>query len=721
MNTSVKSLVKIFFSLFIIFVFIQIGISYFYFKQSKKNLINNSLKSELKIKRKIFIEHFITNSSNFLFSIQDSQAFQKFLQGDNTYLKENENIFLALAKSHKYIDQVRYIDENGYENIRIDQDRKINTTTVVRSEQLQNKANRYYFEESLYKPMNKVWFSKLDLNVENGEIEFPYVPTIRAILPLEKNNDFKGILIINFNISSLLKQITFSEKFNYILTNKKSEILIHYNDEYDWSEYSNNGVKLDKFITKDKNEIITNFEFSNPNFSSIYICNQIKDSLILVGSIKDEYLKNLEKEHIQRGVLIIISILLIFLIIFTFTKVRLTEILNKLKKADEINEELSENLEISEENWRSAIENSGDGHWEWNTSTNEIHFSNNWKTMLGYEEDEISNNFFEWEKRVHKDDIKRVLKEVDKFVKQKDYKYKVKFRMETKDGSYKWIFAQGYILRKDKEGNPLRIVGTHKDITTDIKNEQFLKDEVKRKTDENFKQFQLIQQQSKLAAMGEMIGAIAHQWRQPLNEISIRIQKLKYAYKKNEIDEEFIQDFINKNKITINFMSNTIDDFRNFFTIDKKPIRFSINESIKNVLNLTEAQLKKQNIKISLNEYQDFEINGYKSEFEHVIMNFISNSKYELEEKKIENPEIIINIKEYELEFEDNAGGIPKDLITRIFEPYFTSKDQGKGTGMGLYMSKMIIEDNMKGSIEVENTQKGAKFIIRFNKEGEKY
>ncbi|WP_421716970.1 PAS domain-containing protein [Arcobacter arenosus] len=721
MNTSVKSLVKIFFSLFIIFVFIQIGISYFYFKQSKKNLINNSLKSELKIKRKIFSEHFITNSSNFLFSIQDSQAFQKFLQGDNTYLKENENIFLALAKSHKYIDQVRYIDENGYENIRIDQDRKINTTTLVKSEQLQNKANRYYFEESLYKPMNKVWFSKLDLNVENGEIEFPYVPTIRAILPLEKNNDFKGILIINFNISSLLKQITFSEKFNYILTNKKSEILIHYNDEYDWSEYSNNGVKLDKFITKDKNEIITNFEFSNPNFSSIYICNQIKDSLILVGSIKDEYLKNLEKEHIQRGVLIIISILLIFLIIFTFTKVRLTEILNKLKKADEINEELSENLEISEENWRSAIENSGDGHWEWNTSTNEIHFSNNWKTMLGYEEDEISNNFFEWEKRVHKDDIKRVLKEVDKFVKQKDYKYKVKFRMETKDGSYKWIFAQGYILRKDKEGNPLRIVGTHKDITTDIKNEQFLKDEVKRKTDENFKQFQLIQQQSKLAAMGEMIGAIAHQWRQPLNEISIRIQKLKYAYKKNEIDEEFIQDFINKNKITINFMSNTIDDFRNFFTIDKKPIRFSINESIKNVLNLTEAQLKKQNIKISLNEYQDFEINGYKSEFEHVIMNFISNSKYELEEKKIENPEIIINIKEYELEFEDNAGGIPKDLITRIFEPYFTSKDQGKGTGMGLYMSKMIIEDNMKGSIEVKNTQKGAKFIIRFNKEGKKY
>jgi len=717
LSNSVKNLVKIFMSLFIIFVFIQIAISYFYFNQSKKNLINNSLKNELKIKRKMFSENFITNSRHFLLAIQDSKVFQKFLEGDNSYLKENENIFLSLAKSHKYIDQVRYIDETGHEIIRVDQDKKTNTTTVAKPEQLQNKANRYYFEESIYKPVNKIWFSQLDLNIENGEVEFPYVPTIRAILPLEIKDEFKGILIINFNISKLLEQITLSEKFNYILTNKKSEILIHYNDDYNWSEYNDNEVKLDKFISADKNEIITNFEYSNSDFASIYICNQIKDSLILVGFIKDEYLQTLKEEHIQRGLLIIIAILLIFLIIFTFTKVRLTEILNKLKKSDQINEELSETLEISEENWRSAIENSGDGHWDWNTSTNEIHFSKNWKIMLGYEENEISNNFFEWEKRVHKDDIKRVLKEVDKFITQKDYKYKVKFRMQTKDGSYKWIFAQGYVLRKDKKGNPLRIIGTHKDITTDIKNEQFLLDEVKRKTDENFKQFQLIQQQSKLAAMGEMIGAIAHQWRQPLNEIAIRIQKLKYAYKKNEIDEEFIQSFINKNKETINFMSTTIDDFRNFFTIDKRPIRFSINDSIKNVLSLTEAQLKKQNIKIDLNENQNFEIEGFKSEFEHVIMNLISNSKYELEKREIKNPEIIININYYEIEFEDNAGGIPKNLINRIFEPYFTSKDQGEGTGMGLYMSKMIIEDNMKGSLEVINTQKGAKFIIRFNKE----
>ncbi len=716
MNPSVKSFIKILSSLFIIFVFIQIAVSYYYFSQSKKNLINNSLKSELKIKRKIFDEYFITNSRYFLFSIQESKAFQNFLQGDKTYLKENENIFLALAKAHKYIDQVRYIDETGQEIIRIDQDKETNTITVAKQDQLQNKANRYYFEESLFKPVNKPWFSQLDLNIENGEIEFPYVPTIRAMLPLETHNEFKGILIINFNISKLLEQITLSEKFNYIITNNKSEILIHYNDKYNWSEYSKNGIKLDDFILTDKNEIITNFEYSNSDFASIYLCNEIKDSLILLGSIKNEYMQTLEKEHIQRGLLIIIAILLIFLIIFTFTKVRLIEILNKLKKADKINEELSENLEISEENWRSAIENSGDGYWDWNISTNDIHFSINLKTMLGYKENEISNNFFEWEKRLHKDDIKKVLKEVDKFIKQKDYKYSVKFRIQTKDSNYKWIFAQGYVLRKDKNGNPLRIIAIHKDITSDIRNEQFLKDEVKRKTDENFKQFQFIQQQSKLAAMGEMIGAIAHQWRQPLNEIFIRIQKLKYAYRKNEIDEDFIQDFILKNKKTINFMSNTIDDFRNFFIIDKKPIRFSINHSIKNVLSLTDAQLKRQHIKIILNENKNFEIDGFKSEFEHVIMNFISNSKYEIEKRKINNPEIIININDYVIEFEDNAGGIPKNLIDRIFEPYFTSKDQGEGTGMGLYMSKIIIEDNMKGNLEVINTQKGAKFIIKFNK-----
>jgi len=218
-------------------------------------------------------------------------------------------------------------------------------------------------------------------------------------------------------------------------------------------------------------------------------------------------------------------------------------------------------------------------------------------------------------------------------------------------------------------------------------------------------------QQSKLASMGEMIGAIAHQWRQPLNELSIRIQKLKYDYAKEKIDEEFIKDFIYKNKRTIDFMSKTIDDFRNFFRIDKEKKEFYIKGAIEEVLNIQNAQLKNHNIDLELNG-ENFLYKGFKTEFQQVIINLISNSKDAIVENNIQNPKIQIDIKEDIIKLRDNGGGIPTNVIDRVFEPYFTTKQQGEGTGMGLYMSKMIIEDNMGAKLKVENENKGASFII---------
>ena len=218
-------------------------------------------------------------------------------------------------------------------------------------------------------------------------------------------------------------------------------------------------------------------------------------------------------------------------------------------------------------------------------------------------------------------------------------------------------------------------------------------------------------QQSKLASMGEMIGAIAHQWRQPLNELGIRIQKLKYNYAKDEIDEEFIQNFIEKNKETINFMSRTIDDFRNFFRIDKVRKSFNVQEAIIEVLNIQKAQLKNHNIEVDF-VGNTFSLNSYKTEFQQVIINIISNAKDALVKNKIQNPKISVEIAGEKIVVLDNGGGIPKALIERVFEPYFTTKDQGEGTGMGLYMSKMIIEENMGGKISASNVADGAKIII---------
>ena len=242
-----------------------------------------------------------------------------------------------------------------------------------------------------------------------------------------------------------------------------------------------------------------------------------------------------------------------------------------------------------------------------------------------------------------------------------------------------------------------------------------LKKDIDKAVKENTKQLEVLQQQSKLAAMGEMIGAIAHQWRQPLNILTTSIQNLKYDFKEGKLnDEHFIENFIEKNKKTIKFMSKTIDDFRNFYRIDKEKSDFQVKEAIVSVLNMQQAQLKNHNIDIYIMG-EEFICNGLKSEFQQVILNIISNAKDEFIARDIKDPNINIEIKERKITIRDNAGGIDETILQRIFEPYFTTKEQGKGTGIGLYVSKMIIENNMDGKLTAKNVENGAEFCIDFS------
>jgi len=239
---------------------------------------------------------------------------------------------------------------------------------------------------------------------------------------------------------------------------------------------------------------------------------------------------------------------------------------------------------------------------------------------------------------------------------------------------------------------------------------------VTEKTQENIKQLEAMQEQSKMASMGEMIGAIAHQWRQPLNEIGISIQNLKYDYEDGLIDEVFLDDFILKNKEIIKFMSMTIDDFRNFYRVDKTKELFDAKEAISKTLSLQMAQLVNNDITIFI-DGDSFEIDGFRNEFLQVILNIINNAKDALIENKIDNAKIEITLTQRTIIIRDNAGGIPDEILERVFEPYFTTKEQGKGTGMGLYMSKMIIEDNMSARLYVRNVDDGAEFRMDFNEE----
>ena len=229
------------------------------------------------------------------------------------------------------------------------------------------------------------------------------------------------------------------------------------------------------------------------------------------------------------------------------------------------------------------------------------------------------------------------------------------------------------------------------------------------------KKEQLLQQQSKLAAMGEMIGAIAHQWRQPLNTLGLLIQDIEEAYEFNELDENYIKEMVHNSMEQIKFMSKTIDDFRNFFRLDKKKELFSIKKAITETLRLQNAQLKNHYINVSVN-IDDFLVNGYESEFKQVILNLINNAKDAILDNNKTVRNITITAKNNTVSIEDTGGGIQEQIIDRIFEPYFTTKEQGKGTGLGLYMSKMIIENNLGGKLTAKNVDGGVMFIMDFNK-----
>ncbi len=232
------------------------------------------------------------------------------------------------------------------------------------------------------------------------------------------------------------------------------------------------------------------------------------------------------------------------------------------------------------------------------------------------------------------------------------------------------------------------------------------------------KKNEIIIYQSKMAAMGEMINVISQQLKQPLNNLSLYCQDIKSSFEFNEINEEFVKDFDDNTKKQIQFLSQIIDDFRSFLSPNKLKKDFNIETSLNKILSLMKKQLDENKIKIQMN-IQEKHLYGTESEFEQVLINLISNAQDALVENKTINKEITIkSLKKNEgIEFyiEDNAGGIPKSLKDKIFDPYFTTKD--KGTGVGLYMARLVIEASFGSHLNVENGQNGARFIIHFPKE----
>ncbi|DAB35623.1 MAG TPA: histidine kinase [Sulfurospirillum cavolei] len=244
---------------------------------------------------------------------------------------------------------------------------------------------------------------------------------------------------------------------------------------------------------------------------------------------------------------------------------------------------------------------------------------------------------------------------------------------------------------------------------------------IQQEINERTRQEQLLIQQSKLAAMGNMIGNIAHQWRQPLGEINALLMIIQVRRHFEDFTEEFLNAKIEEcNRIT-EYMSNTISDFQNFFKPSKAKEIFDVTHACERASSILQASLKYHSIEFRLEKSEGAQVLGYPNEFAQAILNVLSNAKDVLIERQIEAPYIAMSVKNGKrytlIKIEDNGGGIAAEHIERIFEPYFTTKHAKQGTGIGLYMTKMIIENNMNGIINVSNTNYGALFTIKLKRE----
>ncbi|MEA3372332.1 MAG: PAS domain S-box protein [Campylobacterota bacterium] len=394
--------------------------------------------------------------------------------------------------------------------------------------------------------------------------------------------------------------------------------------------------------------------------------------------------------------------------------IELTDIKNKERELQELNETLEQRVKAKtkEQDELLSLFDRGDSVlFKWNNDErwSTEYVSSSVSRLLGYDKEDFIDDKIAYASCIYKDDLEGVSSEVNEAGQSEYDHFKHQpYRLVTKEGDIKWVLDNTLIVRDDS-GTIVNYVGYISDITDLKKSEE------------------LLQRQSRLVQMGEMISMIAHQWRQPLNAISASAIKLNMqqdlgVLKPEDITEQsrFVQGQTQK-------MSKTINDFMNFFKPEKKIEHIDIRSLMDEVNSLMGAQLHSRGIELVYDQKESIEIECYKNELVHVLLNLITNARdaYDAGDKHPERlKQIVVGLESenetFKLSVQDQAGGIPEAIIDRVFDPYFTTKEQGNGTGIGLFMSRRIVEEALGGSISVENRDGGARFTVTLKQEGER-
>lgn len=690
-------------------------------KANVGNISSNHYKNKT-LEREEYLHNFFYPYFTTIRAIQKNKTFKDFIT-DNKNEKDIQEYFLSIKRSLPYITKVRYIDENGMEKLRVDGTpiglkKEKSISQIVSRDKLQNKATRYYFKNFLKLEKDEVGLSKIDLNKEHDEITTPKQPTIRiGIVAYDNHNKKNGIVVINIHLQIFFKLLNKSTLYYLHLIDEKGIYLNHHNPKYgllgDNMKYS----IFNEFPRKAK-EILENDEYYSENLYALKVKNFNNGQnlkLILEPKFHQE-----SKETIKMQNKFLLSIVL-------FTIVLLPILIYFTKLPDLLRKKLYNKQEIENKNKfiSTLLESIPIPMFYKNLNGKYFDVNQAFSDLIGIGKEQIIN----------KTTYEIFSKEIADRYKQYDDNFINNYHGQThthedyikniKTGALHHIIIYKNLFM-DIDNKPAGIIGSAIDITEkiNIKNKLLqlndeLEDEVTRQISQNLKKEIQLFESSKLASMGAMISHIIHQWRQPLSIISLKASLIEHKANANElIENQELIDKMNSISNLIQRLNKIIDTFRNFLKEKKEFKQINLQEKIEDALVICGSVLYDKGVSLekNINFENPIYIKTIANELMEVVINLINNSIDIIEEKKIDDGWIKVEVLQNDISaiitIEDNGGGIPENILPKIFNEYFTTKDDSKGTGLGLYMSKKIITESLNGKLFVKNTQNGAKFSI---------